>query len=190
VSLRSGVYRKLDLLADLHRASHNARRPPGRKAGLGTAGWIVVGAAALAVIAVVVAVAVLLLGSGGSRGQAPGPEQVRRGEEIYQASCASCHGARGEGDPNWRTRNADGSFKSPPHDNSGHTWHHGDGQLFNIVKHGGQGYAGPGLASRMPGFGEQLSDQEIRAVIAFLKSFWGAEERRYQAEVSRSDPLP
>lgn len=112
------------------------------------------------------------------------------GERVYNSNCAGCHGVSGEGQPDWQQRGANGALPPPPHDSSGHTWHHADGLLFRIIQQGGVLYSGPTTPSGMPGFGEQLSDGEIRAVVGYLKTFWGAEERAFQAEVSLADPLP
>ncbi len=65
------------------------------------------------------------------------PQQVALGAAVYQNACASCHGADGEGEPNWKTPKADGAYPAPPHDASGHTWHHGDGLLYQIISDGG-----------------------------------------------------
>ena len=56
---------------------------------------------------------------------------VTHGAQIYAAACASCHGADLEGQPNWRFRNADGRLPAPPHDETGHTWHHDTIALFH-----------------------------------------------------------
>ena len=85
---------------------------------------------------------------------------LERGGAIYQASCASCHGRRGEGEPNWKTPNADGTYPAPPHDASGHTWHHTDALLFEIVRDGGSRYNSASFRSRMPAWGTTLSDDE------------------------------
>ena len=116
--------------------------------------------------------------------------QVAAGEVIYQENCASCHGAKGEGQPNWKTPKEDGSYPAPPHTVDGHTWHHGDGMLFQIIKGGGDSLNIPNFKSGMPAFGDTLSDEEIVAVLAYLKSMWPEEQRQFQAEVSRQDPLP
>jgi mono/diheme cytochrome c family protein len=76
---------------------------------------------------------------------------------------------------------------APPHDTSGHTWHHPDGILFRITKEGPAAVVGDGYESDMPGFGDVLSDREIRAVLEFIKSTWPERERRYQAEMSRRE---
>ena len=68
--------------------------------------------------------------------RADDPQVVALGKTIYQAQCAACHGARLEGQPNWRERDNAGRLPAPPHDASGHTWHHPDAVLFDITKHG------------------------------------------------------
>ncbi len=97
---------------------------------------------------------------------------VRLGGAAYRTQCASCHGANLEGQANWRGRLPDGSLPAPPHNEKGHTWHHSDKILFDITKHGGQRNAPPGFVSRMPGFGGTMSDKEIHAVLAYIKSRW------------------
>lgn len=69
----------------------------------------------------------------GSGGEA---EVVLLGKVVYQAHCAACHGMRGEGQPGWNGHRPDGTAPAPPHDSSGHTWHHPDPDLFRIVKEG------------------------------------------------------
>lgn len=112
--------------------------------------------------------------------------EVVLGERLYAQRCASCHGAELEGQPDWKRRLPDGGMPAPPHDASGHTWHHGDQLLFEITKFGGQAMAPPGFKSTMPAFGAQLSDPEIRAVLAFIKSRWPAEIQTVQRERSLS----
>lgn len=97
---------------------------------------------------------------------------VALGEILYQQYCASCHGAELEGQPNWKIRNENGYLPAPPHDETGHTWHHPDEQLFEITKIGTEAYVGRGYRSNMIGFGDQLDDTEIWAVLAFIKSEW------------------
>ena len=112
------------------------------------------------------------------------PEHLALGRGAYQAHCAACHGADLEGQPNWRQRGADGLLPAPPHDATGHTWHHPDGQLFVMTKHGTAALVGPGYETTMTGFGEVLSDTEIRAVLAYIKSRWPETIRRRQAEAT------
>jgi mono/diheme cytochrome c family protein len=103
--------------------------------------------------------------------------QVALGAKLYARHCAACHGARLEGQPDWRRRRADGRLPAPPHDESGHTWHHPDEVLFGITKHGlVPPYAPPGYASDMPAFAGVLKDEEIRAVMSYIQSHWKSRE--------------
>ncbi len=113
-------------------------------------------------------------------------QQVSRGLEVYRAHCAACHGIKLEGQPNWRERLPSGRLPAPPHDASGHTWHHPDRQLFDITKHGVERYAPPGYRSDMPAFGGRIADADIWAVLAYIKSTWPAEIRRAQVEADRN----
>ncbi len=107
------------------------------------------------------------------------PAQVTMGRAVYQQNCGSCHGVRLEGQPNWRVRKPDGKLPAPPHDETGHTWHHPDEQLFKITRSGVAALV-PGYESDMPAYEGVLSDEEIWAVLAFIKSTWPPEIRRRQ----------
>jgi mono/diheme cytochrome c family protein len=109
------------------------------------------------------------------------PDQVALGRSLYGQHCASCHGANLEGQPNWQEPLAGGRMPAPPHDASGHTWHHANDELFTITRNGLAAVV-PGYQSDMPAFADVLSDEEIRAVLAFIKSTWPEKEREYQAE--------
>ena len=113
-------------------------------------------------------------------------QQVMRGKSVYAQHCAACHGARLEGQPNWQDRLPNGRMPAPPHDASGHTWHHADAMLFGMTKHGivpGK-YAPPGYQSDMLAFGQTLTDEEIWAVLAYVKSSWPRDIRKAQREVT------
>jgi mono/diheme cytochrome c family protein len=112
---------------------------------------------------------------------------IARGETLYAGRCASCHGAKLEGQPDWKSPLPSGRMPAPPHDASGHTWHHPDGVLFRITKEGPAAVVDGGYESDMPGFGDILGDEDIRAVLAFIKSTWPERERAYQAEMSRRE---
>jgi len=100
------------------------------------------------------------------------PETVARGAEVYEGYCASCHGAQLQGQPNWRERDAEGYLPAPPHDETGHTWHHPDEQLIALTWYGTARLVGGDYKSRMPGFAGTLSQDDVVAVLAYIKSTW------------------
>jgi mono/diheme cytochrome c family protein len=107
------------------------------------------------------------------------PRVLAAGERIYADQCASCHGDRLQGQPDWRTRGADGLLPAPPHDAAGHTWHHPDEMLFRITKFGVASIVGdPGYKTSMPVYGGQLTDDEIIAVLSWIKAQWPAQVRQ------------
>lgn len=112
---------------------------------------------------------------------------VAYGRALYVSHCAACHGAALEGQPDWRQRRADGRLPAPPHDESGHTWHHPDAVLFDITRNGMvPGRTAPqGYESDMPAYAGILSDQDIVAVLAYIKSTWPPEILALQDEVNR-----
>jgi mono/diheme cytochrome c family protein len=145
---------------------------------------------------IVIACGVVFVGVGltlGWFGSAPEREQLRpddaaltaRGKQVYADHCASCHGARLEGQPRWRERGPDGMLPAPPHDATGHTWHHPDDVLFRLTKHGvGTLIGDPGYKSAMPAYAGVLGDDEIIAVLSWIKSQWPAEIRRRHDEMN------
>jgi mono/diheme cytochrome c family protein len=109
-------------------------------------------------------------------------EQVALGQQVYASFCAGCHGINLEGQPNWQKKLPLGNFPAPPHDETGHTWHHADQWLFEIIKYGGKYHAPPRYRSAMPAYQETLSDAETWAVLAFIKSRWPVAIRAQQAQ--------
>lgn len=98
---------------------------------------------------------------------------VASGEAIYGTYCASCHGADLKGEADWRSRDADGFLPAPPHDETGHTWHHPDELLFAITKFGVAKASGlDNYQTKMPVYDGTLSDEEIVAVLSYLKAQW------------------
>lgn len=113
------------------------------------------------------------------------PVQVALGRTVYAAQCARCHGDRLQGQPNWRERQPNGRLPAPPHDETGHTWHHPDRILFAITKRGLSPPNAPeGYESDMPAYRGVLSDAEIWATLAFLKYSWPAEIRARQRRIT------
>lgn len=109
---------------------------------------------------------------------------VSNGQAIYTVHCASCHGDNLEGQGNWRQRLASGRLPAPPHDKTGHTWHHDDQALFNVTKFGPQYVAGANYQSDMPGFEGVISDAEIIAALSYIKSTWSADVRATHDEIN------
>ncbi|MDQ9171383.1 cytochrome c [Oxalobacteraceae bacterium R-40] len=111
---------------------------------------------------------------------------VSKGKAVYETHCASCHGANLQGQPEWRKRLPNGRLPAPPHDETGHTWHHPDAVLVDIVKYGlVPGKTAPeGYQSDMPAYDNVLPDSDIVAVLAYIKSRWPADALKAQKEVT------
>jgi mono/diheme cytochrome c family protein len=110
------------------------------------------------------------------RARAP---EIELGRRLYVVHCASCHSTSLQGEPDWQSPKPSGRMPAPPHGAEGHTWHHSDQELLRITKFG-MAAAVPGHTSDMPAFEGMLSDREIEAVLAFIKSTWPEREREYQ----------
>ncbi|MHA1546607.1 MAG: c-type cytochrome [Alphaproteobacteria bacterium] len=111
-------------------------------------------------------------GQGGAN-LAPGdPQIVARGKLVYQESCAACHGNKLQGQVGWQTPQADGRMLAPPHSAKGHTWHHTDALLIDLTTRGTQAVVGQDYESDMPGFGGDMPQSDIVAVLSFIKSTW------------------
>ena len=120
------------------------------------------------------------------RADASDIELVTLGAAVYAEHCASCHGRNLEGEADWRRRRPDGTLPAPPHDATGHTWHHADELLFRMTKEGPAAVVGKGYRSTMTGFAGILDDREIWASLAYIKSHWPAEVREVQAKIDAS----
>ncbi len=110
---------------------------------------------------------------------------LANGAELYQTYCAACHGANLEGQPNWRTPDENGVLPAPPHDVTGHTWHHDDQLLFDYVRLGGDvtltNRGVSGFQSGMPAIGDDVSDDEIWNILAYIRSTWPEDAQKVQA---------
>ncbi len=143
-------------------------------------------AAAVVAASLAAVVAFPRIGAEGALLQPDDPQVVAAGADLYAEHCAACHGANLEGQDNWRRRGTDGLLAAPPHDETGHTWHHADGDLFELTKRGPAALIGADYASAMPAFERVLSDGEIVAVLSYIKSRWPDEVRRRHDEVNAS----
>jgi S-disulfanyl-L-cysteine oxidoreductase SoxD len=104
---------------------------------------------------------------------------VATGSNLYEMNCASCHGANLQGQSEWRSRGPDDLLPAPPHDASGHTWHHDDKTLFQITKLGVAKVIGDSTyKTAMPIYADTLSDQQIIAVLSWIKAQWPPEVRK------------
>jgi mono/diheme cytochrome c family protein len=110
-------------------------------------------------------------------------ELVATGQSVYVQHCAACHGAQLEGQPEWQKRGTDGRLPAPPHDASGHTWHHPDRVLFDIVMDGVEKHAPAGYRSNMPAYRGVLTEREAWAVLAYIKSSWPAHILQRQQQI-------
>jgi len=149
----------------------------------------------------IVAAIVVGCGLGGGPAQSPppipadplptlDPSEVEIGQKVYLQTCLVCHRPNGAGAPNWTKPDARGNLPPPPHDDSGHTWRHGDADLADIIRNGQRDVFNQTPELTMPAFKGQLSDDEIAAVIAYVKSLWTPEHRRFQEEQSRRPAMP
>ena len=112
------------------------------------------------------------------------------GRTLYVENCASCQGANLEGQPNWQSPNDNGVLPAPPHDATGHTWHHDTELLFEYTKLGGQAALAarglPDFNSGMPAFETVISDDEILDILAYIRSTWP--ERQQDLQAIRNPP--
>jgi len=133
-----------------------------------------------------IVIAVILLNNGRSTGKPvvinntsvpPVPtlhvDRVAEGEGLYMQYCSECHGVDLKGSPTWKEPLADGSLPPPPQDDTSHTWHHPDRQLIEIIQNGGD----PDFSSKMPAFGDKLTEDHIVSILVFFKSEWGVDAR-------------
>ena len=102
-------------------------------------------------------------GSSGTATDLAPPEVLAQGETIYRENCVACHGDNGEGNI------------GPALNGSAHAWHHPDAQLLSFIRDGIPG-------TQMTAQGDKLSEEEINAVISYLKSWWAPQQRRMQQQ--------
>lgn len=111
---------------------------------------------------------------------------IAAGQTLYIQHCATCHGASLEGQPDWRQAGVDGVLPAPPHDVSGHTWHHDTNLLLEYTKLGGTAALAlrgiEGFKSGMPALDETLSNPEILDIIAYIRSTWPEHAQQTQAQ--------
>ncbi|MDH3371058.1 MAG: cytochrome c [Gammaproteobacteria bacterium] len=101
-------------------------------------------------------------------GKKPDPHAALRGAKLYKNFCQSCHGKRGVGETvyPWNVGKP-GYFPAPALDDSQHAWHHSDEDLAKFIREGSP------RTPRMPAWKKNLSEQNIRDIVAYMKSLWG-----------------
>ncbi|CUJ38047.1 c-type cytochrome [Cognatishimia activa] len=128
--------------------------------------------------------------TGASAGHELDDRDLSNGQTLYAEQCASCHGVNLEGQPNWQTPNDNGIRPAPPHDATGHTWHHDNQLLFEYTQLGGEAALVArgidGFKSGMPGFGDALTEDDIWDILAFIRSTWP--ERVQKIQANRNPP--
>ena len=106
------------------------------------------------------------------------------GRAVYAENCASCHGVALEGQANWQQRDADGYLPAPPHDETGHTWHHPDPYLFLMTKYGIEEMIGKSYPNNMPAYEDTLTDEKILAALSYIKSTWSSRIQRQHDQIN------
>lgn len=119
--------------------------------------------ALILIAAVGLAAAILILWRGSAATEAAVQDQavIALGQRLYAENCATCHGADLEGQPDWQTPLANGRYPAPPHDETGHTWHHADALLERIIRDGTAAVVGDGYESDMPGFTDEIGRAHV-----------------------------
>jgi len=138
----------------------------------------------------VLIIAACCIATGAIAGHELDDRDLTNGQTLYSEQCASCHGASLEGKPDWRTPDENGVLPAPPHDETGHTWHHDNQLLFEYTRLGGEEALAArgvtGFASGMPGFGDALTDDDIWDILAYIRSAWP--DRVQQIQAGRNPP--
>ncbi len=130
------------------------------------------------VLAVVVIIGLSAVGDMATQQRWYTPEQVAKGQVLYQKHCRECHGASAEATVSWGSsvENA-----PPPLDGTGSSWQRPLPLLRLIIRDGGAK-----LGGTMPPFSEKLSAEETDAVIAWFQSLWDVEIYTHWSEQGSS----
>lgn len=113
--------------------------------------------------------------------------QLAEGQTIYLQYCSACHGIEGQGQFPEAPLEPDstGRIGAPPHNESGHSWHHSDVVLLRYVTEGG--FSDPARFYVMPPFGTILTEEQILLVIAYIKTLWTDEQRGMQRQLTQEE---
>jgi len=85
---------------------------------------------------------------------------VAAGRKLYDAQCASCHGAAGKGDGKGGAQ-----LKPAPSDFTDASWKHGssDGEIFTLIREGAK-------QTGMRGYGGRVAPQDIWHLVNYLRT--------------------
>lgn len=97
---------------------------------------------------------------------------MTRGQRVYEQDCAACHGPNGEGHA--------AVPETPALNETEHAWNHADGRLQQIILDG---------AKLMPAFGDQLSRDDVIAVVRYFQSWWRQDQLAAQQVRSQTQPF-
>lgn len=103
------------------------------------------------------------------------PNTVALGHEAYLRACAVCHGQSSEGRAN--------ALNAPSLDSSEHASEHPDQQIHDWIVNGKLGFG-----REMPALGNQLTDEEVHAIIDYLHSLWTPEQLEVQQNITTRWP--
>ena len=117
------------------------------------------------------------------------PEIVALGKTVYLDQCAACHGVNLEGQVGWQDQRVDGMRLAPPHDETGHTWHHADELLFLLTKNGINSMLSKPYPNNMPVYQDILTDEEIFVALSYIKSQWAPEVQRIHDDINANYDL-
>ncbi|OAN79197.1 cytochrome C [Jannaschia sp. EhC01] len=114
---------------------------------------------------------------------------IENGRVLYATQCAACHGINLEGQPSWQVPGVDGILPAPPHDRTGHTWHHDNQLLFDYTYLGGRAaLEARGVTdfnSGMMGVQGILTEDDVWDILAYIRSTWPGDVRAIQASMNR-----
>ncbi len=109
---------------------------------------------------------------------------IQKGKQLYEEYCAVCHGIGGVGQSKEHPRGGrdkDDNRLAPALDGTGHAFHHPPSLLLRYTREGSLDGS-----SAMPAFGDRLSDDDIRSIIAYFQSLWPDKiMRQYKKEFRR-----
>ncbi len=100
-------------------------------------------------------------------------QSLAKGTALYGQYCMSCHGG-----------STGGSLTDipPPHNANGHTWHHPDQQLKDIILNGLDLSTD---SQKMPAFKDKLSNSDVLNILEYIKTWWTPEQRQFQAAATK-----